>query len=139
MKTSETLNKLKNVLSESEYVDHISTINQLTILPDGLTVEELYSETYGGELFYYTLRVERRNRYGFAVVNYRGQVYSLKDTEGKPFQYENIPSERSDEFLRNTRFPLEEAVRIAEAAVEDLTLMGRNLEEMKQLYKEESK
>lgn len=130
MKTSETLQLLKDTLTAEQYKAHTDSITELTILPQNLTQDELFQDY--SEYSYYTLRVTKRNRETYAVMEGRfNSVYSKAEDED--FIHEGLPSGREDEFIANTRFSLEEAVAIAETEVEKIILMGRNLEEMRTL------
>ena len=67
----------------------------------------------------FRLNVERRGLGDSWAVVHFGEVW-----DGKQWVYENIPSNRTDEFKALTRFPLATAVDLAVQLVETVTVNG---------------
>lgn len=132
MKTSEIFNTLKQKLTSEEYENHKSSIDSLRILPSGISEEELYLDS--SELRHFRLNIVKRNKDLYAIQDSFGYVYSKEKTDKRnQFTYESLPSGRTDDFLKNTRFSLEEAILIAEQEVEKLTLMGKTATQVKEM------
>lgn len=93
---------------------------------------------------YFEVKVSRRSDDKWAVVCL-DQVWCHGEWEHEKWVYEALPSNRTAEFIANTRFPLEEAIEIAQAATETVKFVGftyaefvvRNAERMERLKKEQ--
>lgn len=61
---------------------------------------------------------------GKYAVSWMGEVWN-----GKEFIYENLPSSRTEKFLKNTRFSLDEAIAIAAPLPDKLIINGKTYRE----------
>lgn len=71
----------------------------------------------------WTIRVERRGENSWAVLR-RSCCWNRRT---KAWDYEPLPSSRTDAYKRTHRFPLEEALTIARQEATRLTVMGQTL------------
>jgi hypothetical protein len=83
-------------------------VSKYTVYPDG------YDQVPASDKYHWTLSVELRNpEKGLWAVSNGWGVYNRAGIEdGEP-----LPSNRDDEFLSQTRFPLQEALDLAESIV----------------------
>jgi hypothetical protein len=80
------------------------------------------------EVHYFTITVTRRSADKWAVL----RMNDCWNKESQSWEYE--PSERSDTFLRECRFPLEEAVQIARGLPDGLTINGKSWLDFKEIH-----
>lgn len=85
-------------------------------------------DTYD-EVNHFDVYVEWRGKDSWAVVDRFGSCY---DAQGKR-DYEPQPSSRTKKFLKKYRFPLDEAIEIAQAVSKEMKLMRFNVEEFCEL------
>lgn len=71
------------------------------------------------EASHFAIRVSLRSEGKFAVVH-MGNCWN-----GKTWEYESLPSHRTEEFIASTRFERDDAIRQALALVDTITLNGR--------------
>lgn len=72
---------------------------------------------------HFRVYVQYRSPGKYAVV-WMNEVWN-----GEEFVYENLPSNRTDKFVKETRFSLERAVSIASAIPDKLVMNGRTYRE----------
>lgn len=82
------------------------------------------------DVHYFTVRVARRSADKWAVL-WMNQCWNKKT---KSWEYESQPSSRTDKFLRNARFNLDEALEIAAGKPEGLTVMGKSWLDFKAIH-----
>jgi len=118
-------------MTPEELLQHAT---EFSFLPPGL-------ERTDPNARYFEVKASRRGEGKWAVVC-MGEVW-----DGEYWVYESLPSNRTEEFIAKARFPLEEAVQIAQAATETVKLVGftyaefvvKNAERMERLKKEQEK
>ncbi|MFY1686444.1 hypothetical protein [Plantactinospora sp. WMMB782] len=76
----------------------------------------------------YAITVERRGPAGWAVVRNRWCL----GADGE-WEFEPIPSERTDEWIAAHRFPLEQALELAKAAAPGVTVNGWSAAKVQEL------
>jgi len=77
------------------------------------------AKTGDHEVSHFAIRVSLRSEGKFAIVH-MGNCWN-----GKTWEYETLPSSRTDEFLASTRFERDEATRQALILVDTMRLNGR--------------
>lgn len=134
MKLSKALNDAREQLGDDAYNTLVGSVTEFTVLPELLTIEAVMDDL---DLQHFTLKVARRGPGSYAVVDRTG-VYSRPPKKMSKaaaeardnFAYEPLPSARTDSFKSRTRFPLEEAILIAEVEVEKIKLVNWTLEKL---------
>lgn len=117
-------------MTPEELLQHAT---EFSFLPPGMDRSDPHAR-------YFDVQVSRRSEGKWAVVS-MGQVWCDGEWAHEKWVYEALPSNRTEEFIASTRFPLEEAIEIAQKATETVTHVGFNYAEflvrMEQLKKKE--
>jgi hypothetical protein len=101
--------------------DLLAHATEFTFLPEGASIDDR-------DVFYFTVTVARRSNDMWAVL----RMTECWNKETQSWEYE--PRDRSAKFLRECRFSLDEAVRIARAMPDTLTLMDKSWLDFKALH-----
>lgn len=82
------------------------------------------------EVHFFTVTVARRSADTWAVL-WMNQCW---DKKTQSWEYEPLPSSRTNKFLRNARFTLDEAVRIARGKPDTLSVNGKTWADFKAIH-----
>jgi hypothetical protein len=101
--------------------DLLAHATEFTFLPEGATIDEQ-------DVFYFAVRVAQRSNGLWAVL----RMNECWNRKTKDWEYE--PRDRSQTFLRQCRFTLDEAVQIARALPDTMTIMGKSWLDFKAIH-----
>lgn len=103
--------------------DLLAHATEFTFLPGGANIDDK-------EVHFFTVTVARRSNDLWAVL----WMTKCWNRKSKSWEHESFPSSRTDKFLRNARFPLDEALEIAFGAPDRLTVMGKSWLDFEEMH-----
>jgi hypothetical protein len=114
------MNSITSVISNPENAAFIALLTELEV---NAVPKELRGED---EERYFSVKVSLRSRPDSWAVLINNKAYN----SNLESEYESLPSSRTDEFINEFRFPLLEAVSIAERLAEQRTLRGITVQDI---------
>ena len=107
--------------------DLLAHATEFAFLPEGASFGDR-------EVQYFTVTVARRSADKWAVL-WMNQCWNKKT---QSWEYESLPSSRTTKFLREARFSLDEAVKVARSKPDTLSVNGRTWAGFKAIHSQQT-
>jgi hypothetical protein len=113
------MNSILSYIENPELAPLLETVTEFTVtaIPKEIRDED--------EERYFSVNIVRRSEGRYAVM-YLNEAFDANLNES----YESLPSSRTEEFIENFRFPLPEAVKLAEELASRLVFQGLSVRDI---------